>query len=98
MQTEVRPELRPSTATGEAQAPGYEQKHHLLCRRSWLLHQTFCQLRQIPTVGAMPDLISHDGHPNQRSYISNQAANPFTPSASTSENDQQGSLILRCNL
>ncbi|KAF3527449.1 hypothetical protein DY000_02040225 [Brassica cretica] len=29
------------------------------------------------------------GHPNQRSYISNQAANPFTPSASTSENDQQ---------
>ncbi|KAH0867134.1 LOW QUALITY PROTEIN: hypothetical protein HID58_074156, partial [Brassica napus] len=36
-----------------------------------------------------PDLISHDGHPNQRSYISNQAANPFTPSASTSENDQQ---------
>ncbi|WZZ27107.1 hypothetical protein YC2023_010508 [Brassica napus] len=29
------------------------------------------------------------GHQNQRSYISNQAANPFTPSASTSENDQQ---------
>ncbi|KAL0754038.1 hypothetical protein Bca101_091706 [Brassica carinata] len=29
------------------------------------------------------------GRPNQRSYIYNQAANPFTPSASTSENDQQ---------
>ncbi|KAF3576669.1 hypothetical protein DY000_02031653 [Brassica cretica] len=53
MQTEVKPELRPSTATGEAQAPGYEQKHHPLCRHSWLFHQTFCQLRQIPTVGAM---------------------------------------------
>ena len=33
------------------------------------------------------------GHSNQRSNISNQAANPFTPSASTSENDLQGSLM-----
>ncbi|KAF3602260.1 hypothetical protein F2Q69_00035656 [Brassica cretica] len=52
-QTEVRPELRPSTSTREAQALGHEQKHHPLCRHSWLLHQTFCQLRQIPTVGEM---------------------------------------------
>ncbi|KAF3518079.1 hypothetical protein DY000_02060881 [Brassica cretica] len=129
-QSEVRPELRPSTATGEAQAPGYEQKHHPLCRLSLLLHQTFCQLRQIPTVGAMSHPYKGEeesptgptlsrttvmsalraftrsyivvlpdsplpGHPNQRSYFSNQAANPFTPSASTSENDQQGILILR---
>ncbi|KAL0836034.1 hypothetical protein Bca101_087923 [Brassica carinata] len=97
-QTEVRPELRPSTSTREAQALGHEQKHHPLCRHSWLLHQTFCQLRQIPTVGEIAFTRSYivvlpgsplPGHPNQRSYISNQAANPFTPSASTSENDQQ---------
>ncbi|KAH0858871.1 LOW QUALITY PROTEIN: hypothetical protein HID58_087132 [Brassica napus] len=30
---------------------GYEKKHHPLCRRSRLLHQTSGQLRPIPTMG-----------------------------------------------
>ena len=31
---------------------GQVKKHHSLCRHSRLLHQTFCQLRRISTVGA----------------------------------------------
>ncbi|KAH0938838.1 LOW QUALITY PROTEIN: hypothetical protein HID58_006299, partial [Brassica napus] len=80
------PELRPSIATEPHKHLGYDQKHHPLCRRSRLLHQTFGQPRPILTMGATSHLYKAEeesltSHPNQRSYISNQDANPFTPSA-----------------
>ncbi|KAH0855478.1 hypothetical protein HID58_007973, partial [Brassica napus] len=79
------PELRPSIATEPHKHLGYDQKHHPLCRRSRLLHQTFGQPRPILTMGATSHLYKAEeesltSHPNQRSYISNQDANPFTPS------------------